>query len=142
MTVKWVFADYWETGPTPYQYVWEINPNEGGSPQVTKNISMASNTGPNRVAIVQEGSNQAATLTFSGIILTQEHYEAIEYWYDRRVLIKLTDDLGRQFFGIFSKFAPQRSRRSTNPWYHTYSAEFVVSAYINASGQRVYGKVD
>jgi hypothetical protein len=141
MGVKWVFEDYWQTGPTPYSYTWEVNPNAGGSPVVQKNMTLLQNVGPNRMNIVQEGQNQVPVLDFSGVILTQAQYEAMEAWYDRRVLIKLTDDLGRHFYGVFSKFAPKRERRAHNFWYHTYDAEFHVTAYVNASGNRVYGRI-
>lgn len=140
MTVKWVFTDYWETGPTPFTYVWEINPNDGGSPVVQKTMAIMQNSGPNRVNIIMEGPSQAPLVDFSGVILEQSQYETMELWYNRRVLIKLTDDLNRQFFGIFSKWTPKRVRRASNQWYHTYDAEFTASAYINASGQQVYGR--
>lgn len=122
-------------------YTFEVNPNEGGSPEIGKQMTMLQNTGPNRMNIVQEGQTSVPILTFSGVILTQEQYENLEYWFDRRVLIEMVDDLGRTFYGIFSKFSPKRERRPYNPWYHQYSAEFHVTAYINASGQRVYGRM-
>lgn len=141
MTVKWKFIDYFQTGPTPYQYQWEINPNDGGSPEITKSLSILQNTGPNRINLVMEGQSTVPTLQFTGVILSQQQYETMEIWFDRRVLIQLVDDLERNFYGVFSKFSPKRSRRAGNPWYHTYDAEFAVTAYVNASGQRVYGRL-
>jgi hypothetical protein len=131
----------WQTGPQPYTYVWEINPNDGGSPEIQKNMSILQNVGPNRMNLVMEGQSTVPTIAFTGVILTQTQYEAMELWFDRRVLIKLLDDLGRSFYGVFSKFAPKRQRRGTNFWYHTYDAQFTVTAYVNASGQRVYGRM-
>lgn len=128
-------------GQIAARYTVEINPDDGGSPNVTKSMTITANLGPNRMGLVQEGSNSVPTLNFSGVILTQTHYEALELWYDRRVLIKVTDDLGRVFLGIFSAYAPTRSRRPFNPWFHTYTAEFTLTAYYNASGDRVYGRV-
>lgn len=122
-------------------YQLDINPNDGGTPNVTKNVTMSQNTGPNRVNIIQEGQSQAPVLGFSGVILTQEHLEAMEMWYDRRVFIKVSDDLGREFYGVFNKFAPHRQRRASNFWYHTFDAEFTLSAYRNASGNWLYGRV-
>ena len=104
-------------------------------------MNILQNLGPNRMNLVQEGSSSVPTMAFSGSILTQAHYEALELWFDRRILIKLTDDLGRIFFGVFSAFTPTRTRRAFNFWYHTYTAEFTVTAYYNASGDRVYGRV-
>lgn len=141
MVVKWIFEDYWEAAAPPYSYTMAINPNDGGSPQVTKNMNVMANAGPNRMNLVQEGQSEVPTMDFSGIILDQAEYEAMEIWYDKRILIKITDDLGRQFYGIFNKWAPKRERRGGNFWYHTYDAEVSIVAYYNASGVRVYGRI-
>jgi hypothetical protein len=126
---------------TSFAYTMEINPSDGGSPSIQKNVQISQSSGPNRVNIVQEGASQAPLMGFSGTILTQSQLEALEMWFDRRVFIKITDDLGREFYGVFSKFTPKRSRRASNFWYHTYDAEFTLSAYRNASGNWVYGRV-
>lgn len=141
MTVKWKFTDYWGAGAPPYSYTWEINPNDGGSPEITKNITVMQNVGPNRVGLVMEGQSTIPVISFSGVILTQSHYEAMEYWFDRRVFLRLDDDLDRVFYGVFSKFSPKRARRASHPWYHTYDASFHASGYENGSSQPVYGRV-
>lgn len=126
---------------TPVTYTMEINPNDGGSPSISKSVLMTQSVGPNRVNILQEGQSQAPVLQFSGIILGQDELESLEYWYDKRIFIKVTDDLGREFYGVFSTFAPHRQRRVSNFWYHTYDATFTLAAYRNASGQFLYGRV-
>jgi hypothetical protein len=140
MVTRWVFDNYRHLGAAPYTYTFEINPNEGGSPTVQKNMTVLTNVGPTRGAILQEGAATPPELQFSGIILTQTHYEAMEYWFDKRVQLEITDDLGRKFRGIFSRWEPQRTRRAFNPWYHTYTAGFTVAGYKNASGLVRYGK--
>jgi len=137
---RWRFRDVHQSGPQPYGYTFEVNPNSGGSPQVTKQMSALSNTGPGRAPILQEGQSDPPTLQFSGVILTQAHYEALEDWYDRKILLELTDDLRREFTGVLTGFAPDRIRRPFNEWYHTYSATFAVYSYRNASGRDVYGR--
>lgn len=122
-------------------YVFDINPNDGGSPAVTKNLAVTQSTGPNRVNILQEGQSAAPVLDFSGTILTQQHYEALETWFDKRIFLKLTDDLNREFYGVFSRWTPRRTRRPNNVWFHTFDAEFTCSAYRNASGNWIYGRV-
>jgi hypothetical protein len=122
-------------------YEFEINPNDGGTPSIQKNLAIATNVGPNRVNIVQEGQSQAPTIDFSGVILDQQQLESLESWFDRRAFMKVTDDLGREYYGVFSKFTPKRVRRASNPWYHTYDAEFTASAYKNASGDWIYGRI-
>lgn len=138
LELPYILLEYTEDADV---YTFDINPNDGGSPEASKNMTMLQNTGPNRMNLVQEGNSVVPTLTFAGVILAQEQYENLEYWFDRRVLIEMRDDLGRTFYGVFSKFSPKRVRRPYNPWYHTYDAEFAVTAYINASGQRVYGRM-
>lgn len=136
---RWTFKDVWST-TTNTIYTFEVNPNQGGSPQVTKNLNIAYNVGPNRGGILQEGQSTVPVLTFSGLLLTQTHYEAMETWFDKRVLIELKDDLGRTFRGVFSSFNPTRVRKPFNPWYHTYDAAFTCHGYKNASGQIRYGR--
>lgn len=138
--VRWSFRDVWGTGGTQQIYTFEINPNEGGSPTIQKNIAVATNVGPNRGAVLQEGQNTAPILSFSGLIITQTHYEALESWFDKKILLELKDDLGRTFRGVFSSFEPNRIRKPFNPWYHTYSAQFTCFGYKNASGQIRYGR--
>lgn len=137
---RWVFTDVYQKGPQPYEYQVHINPNDAGSPSFDKAISVSKVSGPNEMPIIQEGAPGAATMTFSGVILEQAHYEALEIWFRKRILIRVQDDLGRHFYGVFSRWAPHRQRRSHNYWYHTYDAEMTILAYYNASGQRIYGR--
>lgn len=130
----------WQSEETD-SYTFLINPNDGGAATIQKSISMTQTVGPNRVNILQEGQNQAPTLDFSGFILEQTQLEALETWYDRRTLIKVTDDLGREYYGVFNKFTPKRIRRASNFWYHQYEAEFTLSAYRTASGVWLYGRM-
>lgn len=122
-------------------YTFHINPDAGGAVAMDKSIAMSQTLGPNRVNIMQEGNSQTPVLPFSGSILTQQHLEALEDWYDRKVFLKLTDDLGREYYGVFSKLSPRRIRRASNPWYHTFEAEFSVAAYRTASGDWRYGRI-
>lgn len=140
MVVRWTFTDVWEKGPAPYTWTFDINPNEGGSPSVTKAMTISQNQGPRRGIILQEGHQSPPVVAFSGIILTQQHYETLEFWYSKRVLLDMVDDLGRTFRGVFASFEPTRTRRAFNPWFHTYTAQFQVTAYTNASGQVIYGR--
>lgn len=133
--VKWRFAEVWG------EQFWHmpVNPNEGGSPTIEKEMNALSNAGPYLGAILQEGRTSVPKLSFSGVILAQDHYEDLERWHLKRVLLDLDDDLGRTFRGVLVSFSPQRTRRAFNPWYHTYTAEFVAWAYRNASGQVLFG---
>lgn len=138
MVVHWTFRDVWQTGPSPYSYTVPVNPNDGGTPTISRNITQSRSMGPRGHAIAQEGSAELPAMTFSGVILTQAHLEALELWVDKRILIEITDDLGRKITGVFSEWNPKRVRRAFNPWYHTYDATFAVLGYKNASGQSRY----
>jgi hypothetical protein len=138
--VKWSFTDVFQKGVPPYQYVFEINPNDGGSPVMQKNFNFSHSVGPRRGSIIQEGASEAPRVAFSGIILSREQYYAIEFWYQKRIMLDLTDDLGRTFRGALDSWTPKRSRRSQNFWYHTYDAEFVVYAWSDDTGQPIYGR--
>lgn len=140
MTVRWTFTDVHHSGPPPYTYQFDINPNEGGSPGLEKPVTTSQSTGPGGPTIVQEGGLSQITIGFKGVILTQTHYEALEDWFMRRVLLELDDDLGRKFRGVFTKWAPARERRTFNPWFHTYEADFLVMAYKSASNKLIYGR--
>lgn len=140
--VRWKFTDVFQVGPEPWTYTWEINANDGGSLSWQKNFFTAPVVGPRVMPVVQEGGLGAATLDFSGIILTQTQYEAMEYWYSKRVLLLLVDDLYREYVGVFASWQPHRERRASNFWYHSYEATFQVLEYVNASGQKLYGRIN
>lgn len=147
MVVKWVFEDVYQSCSAPYEYTFPINPNTGGTPTITKTINtISSGAGSNKGIILQEGQSGVAEMSFSGVILTQGHLEALERWFDKRALLEIRDDLGRRFRGVFSTFDPSREYRSRNPWYHTFSAKFIVSGYRTApslehpEGEDRYGR--
>lgn len=138
--VRWRFVDVYETGFSPFDWTFDINPNDGGSPNVEKNFNIAMSVGPRQGIILQEGSMAPPAVSFSGVILTQEHYETFETWFVKRVVLDLYDDLERQFRGALSSFHPKRVRKPYNFWYHTYDAEFKAFAYRNATGNVIYGR--
>lgn len=139
--VRWRFEDVYQTGTSPYTWTFDINPNDGGSPNADKNFTVATNIGPRQGVILQEGQMNAPAVTWSGVILTQEHYEALETWFVKRIVLDVFDDIGRQFRGALATFHPKRVRKPYNFWYHTYDAEFKAFAYINGSGTAIYGRL-
>lgn len=136
--VRWTFTDVFQTGVSPYTWTFTINPNQGGTPSLSRPISFAPTVG-NRRAVASEGSRSESVLPFSGVILSRAHLEALELWQTKRILLELHDDLGRAYRGVFNGFTPQRVRKTRNFWYHTYDAQFSVLAYRNASGAMVFG---
>ncbi len=136
MVVRWTFQTIEDP---PITVTFPINPNEGGSPQVDKQLNIQSSVGPRRHTIIQEGQSGPPTLNFSGVILTQAHLELFETWFDRKYLLILTDDLGRQSKGVFSSFRPERVFKPNNPYYHRYQATFHCYSVKQASGKVLYG---
>lgn len=105
-----------------------LNPNEGASPSYEKTLTKQTTTAPGLAGstIISEGADTPPSFSFSGVILTQEHYEFILNLWSKRHLLRLTDDLGRSFTLYFETFSPKRVRSSSYPWRHTYEASTVV----------------
>lgn len=105
-----------------------INPNEGASPSYRKNLTKATTTAPGATGqkLIYEGADEVSDFAFSGAILTQEHYEFILNLWQKRHLLRLTDDLGRVFTVYIESFNPKRMLSKTYPWRHTYDATAVL----------------
>jgi hypothetical protein len=122
MVVRWTFSD----GSTTYTF--EINPNEGGSPARKRGVGFSVTAAPDGGVLVYEKRSDPRTLSFSGVVLTQAHYDALDEWSDKHEPITLTDDLSRSFTVILTSFEPRRVRSALYPWKHTYTCEAIVLA--------------
>lgn len=120
--VRWTFTDptLGETWTVP------INPNDGGTPALAKNIHTAARTAPGAGHVIQEGEDQPGEMTFSGVILTQDHLETFQDWFDRRVVLIMTDDLNREFSIYFKSFSATRKWSHQYPWRHDYQVSAMV----------------
>lgn len=123
MVVRWQFTD--PTGATPNTYVFEINPVEGGSPALKKNVIFKNTAAPDGKTLIFEGRDDPAVFSFSGTLLTQTHFETLETWFLKRHQIVITDDLGRTFSVYITSFDPKRVRSPHVPWKHTYVCEAI-----------------
>lgn len=117
MVVKWKFEDPVELET----YIFEISPNDGGSPAYTKNIMSQNTVAPGGKTLLFEGADAVSEMNFSGILLSEEQYDAFATWWAKRRQIKVTDDLGREYWIYITKFEPKRVRARSHPWKHTYS---------------------
>lgn len=122
MVVRWEFTD----PVTLESYEFEINPSEGGSPASKKNLSYINTAAPEGRALAFEGRSAVKTGSFKGTILTEAHYNAIEYWFNKRNQIYMTDDLGRTTTIYVTDFEPRRVRSVQHPWKHEYSVNYAV----------------
>lgn len=108
--------------------IMPINPNAGASPKYQKQLTKATTTAPGADAqpLIFEGADGVIQFDFSGVLLTQAHYEFVYNAWSKRHPVKLTDDLGRSFVIYFESFSPERQLSRTYPWKHTYQATTVV----------------
>lgn len=105
-----------------------INPNEGASPSYQKQLTKTTTTAPGADGrpIIFEGADQVSQFDFSGVLLTQDHYEFVLNAWRKRHPVRLTDDLGRQFMIYVESFQPKRVLSRTYPWKHNYQATAVI----------------
>ncbi len=124
MVVRWEFFD----PVLSSTYVFDVNPNDGGSPSYEKTITQESTSAPDGKPLIFEGQDQVNRLEWSGVILTQAHYDAYVTWWQKRRQIKLTDDYGRQFWIYLTSFKPTRriTGQRTYPWRHDFNVTAVI----------------
>lgn len=122
---------HWEDLSEGTEYFMPINPNAGASPTFEKNLTSTTTTAPgvSGQVLVFEGADTPSEFSFSGVLLTQEHYDFIYTLWAKRHLLRLTDDLGRVFVVYLKSFSPKRELSRTYPWKHQYDASAVVVSY-------------
>lgn len=82
--------------------------------------------GPQRRTLIVEEQPDLQELRLEGTLLTQEQYETLLDWYERRHQINVVDDLGRIFTVYLREFSPKRERKASEPWFHTYTINAVI----------------
>lgn len=122
MVVRWtlhdpVLSETWEM---------QVNPNDGGTPDNGKTVNYSNTAAPDGKTLVYEGRDAVQTLDWTGIILTQEHYDTYIYWFAKRRQLLLTDDLGRETWIYLTKLTPKRKRATGIPWKHDYTVNAIV----------------
>jgi hypothetical protein len=123
--VRWTLWD-----PTANEtYTFGINPNEGGSPSLSKSLSTQSTAAPDGRTILFEGRDQPQKIEISGVLLDEIQLNTLQTWFGKRHQIRVTDDLGRQYWVYITDFTPTRGRRANYPFYHTYKLQMTVVDY-------------
>jgi len=115
--VKWILTDT----TTLDTWTFEINPNEGAAPEYRKNTSFTGTTAPDGRTLVSEGQDNVPDFPFSGTLLTQTQHDARVEWFDRRTIIKITDDFSRDWYVWIEGLRLERLRKHNYPWAHKYS---------------------
>ena len=118
--VHWKFTD-----PVSLEeYEFEMNPGSGGVPDQERKSVYSERRLDNKI-VQFELPEDARETQFTGTLLTEAQYVAFEAWARKRSPFILTDDLGREYGIIAVGFEPRRERRSSAPWYHTYTFKYV-----------------
>lgn len=120
--VAWILEDL----VTSETYSWEINPKDLTLPR-RKSMSYMATAAPGGRVVAYEGRDEPRKMSYSGTILTEEQYDNLTSWFEKRNLLKLTDDLGREYGVYVTSFEVQRSFHSAQfPWRHNYSGEMLL----------------
>jgi hypothetical protein len=122
MAFKWVLSD----PVTAETYTFEINPNQGGSTPLQKNITSYTTTADDGQIVLYEGADQPQLVQVQGTLLSQAQLTNLIYWYSKRRQVNLTDDLGRVTPVYFATFTPTRKWTVQSPWRHDWTAQFYV----------------
>ena len=121
--VPWIFIDL-SSGD---EYEFAVNPLDcsfsGNEETLTENYSSAGSP------ILFGGRQTPKTLSFSGTILYEEHFRAMEEWFEKNTQITLIDDLGNNYSIYLQNFSPTRAYVSQYPWRHEYNANAVILSW-------------
>ncbi len=122
MVARWTFFDPYSSDTVTLS----INPNAGGSPSLSKNITTAPTIVPGGRVIRYEGEKDPEMITFGGTIRDNAMIVLYAHWFNKRHQIQLTDDLGRTQMIMIQKFVPRRVRMGGNAWKHTFEVTAIV----------------
>lgn len=114
--VKWRFYD----PIADEEYVFDINPNEGGTPSRRKSISYQSTAAPGGKTLIFEGQDEVPQLEFSGVALDMAQVDAFDAWFEKRHQIRVTNDRGKSYWVYITEFTPTRKRAVSHPDKHDY----------------------
>lgn len=122
---RWVFQDPFDGGET---YHFHYNPNAMKSPFATKAITTTPTTAIDGQVLAFESMAAPAQWEFEGFIRSQDHYEALLHWKEKRYRVWLTDHFGRAWLVYVTSFEPVPRRDPANYWSHTYTMSCLVFA--------------
>jgi hypothetical protein len=120
--VRWTFTD----PVTSASYEFEINPKEGGTPTQEKTMAYANTAAPNGRVLAFEGRQKQQEGQFTGLVLSQDQYDAMHEWFDKRYQIYMTDDLNRTYTIYITRLEEKRIRSATKPWKHEYTVNYFI----------------
>lgn len=120
---RWQFIDT-TVGETA-SYVMEANPDKWTTPWQPSRLEHGATTAPDGNLLAWEGGQSAWRFSFSGVLLTQAAYEALQFWSELRRRFWLVDHRGVARLVTFEHF-DARARTSPNkPWVHDYTVNVI-----------------
>lgn len=120
---RWVFHD----PSTAESYQVPINPNQMSDPQNRQRVMTYSNYDRNGRFRTFETPAQIVEWSFGGVMHTEEHYKALEFWSKKSTTVQITDHLGRTWAVVMKSFEPVEVRPTAlKPWRFTYTMKAVV----------------
>jgi hypothetical protein len=121
--VRWRIFD----PDTDTTWVFPMNPKSGALPARQRNIAQqAVSAVDSKQVLLFEGSENARTISWDGMILTEQFYLDILKWFDTHHQVRLTDDLGQTWWVYLTKFNPKRVNKHSHPWAMTYDVECLI----------------
>ena len=116
--VAWRFFD----GVNAYDLL--VNPSAATMPVQKKRLNYKPTTA-GRV-VTYEGRPEVPTFNLSGTTLTEEQYRNFVSWSKLRKQIRITDDLGQEYWVYIKTYEPSRRNSHEYPWLMDYTISGVV----------------
>ena len=125
----WVLRDL--AAATPTEYRWEINPKEM-STGYKKNLSYQPTAAPGGRVLAFEGRDEARMISYSGTVLSQEQFDEMIFWFQKRYQLQLEDDLGMLYsVYIVSLNYSREGKTRQYPWRHSYTGEMLILDWVS-----------
>lgn len=96
-------------------YRLEVNPNEEDMDR-KRNFTYDRTASPLGTPVVYEGTPDPPSITLTGTLISQDQYQAMDAWSQKKYQIMVTDDLQRNRWMISSEWSPKRKWAVNHPW--------------------------
>lgn len=115
-------------------YTVAINPNAAESALRDQSLSWFLDTSAGFTGVRKK--RQPVAWSFSGVVRSQDHYDALLEWSRKRRTVRIVTDLGEALVVRITGFQPGRTAppRFGVEWRHTYKMNALVFSYDTGSG--------
>lgn len=118
---KWVFQAYdFSDRNSVETYTFAVNPDSVKQGFGEFSVNTEATVVSNGQVIAWEGSQQPVEWTWSGRVLDEAQYRAMERWGTTRQRVYVTDHFLRRFLVKIERVRMSPVRDRTRPWHHTY----------------------